>query len=440
MPKTITIHHGRNVTVKIFRTASKHVAKDGTLRTYTSHVVRWTDLDGIPRELKRNKLADARREGEAKAEQIAKGSPTTELSQADVASFKAAVGNLYGTGKRIEVVTADFAEGHKLAPDKSHAELARFYAEHQPRTALDLTVPVAVKQLLAKKKTKGASARWLGTLESQLNAFAEKFPGAIVQVTAEQIEDWVLSLKVKAVTRNNYLAAVQSLYSLPALAHAPHRESILAIEPSAEDEAAKVPDATQRWTPEEFRLLLDTALQPFTVHNKRTRKDELRSHRHLLPVLVLGGFCKMRSESEVLRADWKHVEFADRQIYANGKTGERLATLTRNAVPWLKLSAQKAGPIWPWGENKLHRDLRALARRCNLTWRANALRKSATTYAMKLNPDAGEVSDDAGNSPAVMRKYYLRLGGITKAMARQWFGILPPKNSRVIVPLKAATA
>lgn len=447
MSKTIIIHHGRNVTVKIFRTASKHVAKDGTLRTYTSHVVRWTDLDGIARELKRNKLADARREADAKAEQIAKGSPTTELSQADVASFKAAVGNLFGTGKRIEVVTADFAEGHKLAPDQSHAELARHWKATQPRSAVQLTTTAAVESLVEAKRLEGQSNVWIDSLASQLGKFTHAFPGTMSEVTAAAVKTWHLKLKVRTRgkkgvtvdahprTKNNHLGAVQLLFTMPELRNHPEREAILDLQP------CNVPESENEiWQPSEFKNLLETALLPFRLLNKRNGREEAHSHEHLIAPLVLGGFCKLRS-SEIRRVHWEKIRLDEARLRLRvGQTKTqhgRTVPLPECAVAWLRLVAQKDGLVWPWARTKFNKDLVALARRCGFQWRENSLRNSASTYDHMLDPDSERVSKEAGNSVSVLEREYLATGDdVTVADAKAWFAILPPRRDAVIVPMQ----
>lgn len=438
--KTVYARSG-SVWIPIFRSS---VVTRG--KRYPSYVIRWKDLNGQSQSQRFSKLTAAKTEAERIAEDLATANASSCLTQAQIASFTAGVHNLRYIDASIENATAEYAETMGILatvqPRPSLPELARFYIEHKPKAAVDLTVADAVAAYLVTRIKKGISKAWHGTLKSQLNRFASEFNGTITAITADQVDAWVLALPdVSAVTRNNHLAAVQALYNLPALAHAPHREAIQALDRCGEEKAREQsPRQDAIWTPAEFRKLLDASVLPYTLYDAGRRRNVTRSHLHLLPMLVLGGFCKLRNESEAMRARWESVHLADRQIYTNGKTGERLVTLTPNAVEWLKLCKKTAGPIWPWGEHKLHKDLRALAARCELEWRPNALRKSASTYAMKLKPDADQVSGEAGNSPAVMRKYYLRLAGITKAKAREWFSLRPAPKTRVIVPLQAETA
>jgi hypothetical protein len=80
--------------------------------------------------------------------------------------------------------------------------------------------------------------------------------------------------------------------------------------------------------------------------------------------------------------------------------------------------------------------LRKLARRCEMAWRPNALRKSAQLYDTLIDADYSRVSREAGTSQKMMRRHYVDPTLATKADAEKWFGILPAAApERVIVPM-----
>lgn len=80
--------------------------------------------------------------------------------------------------------------------------------------------------------------------------------------------------------------------------------------------------------------------------------------------------------------------------------------------------------------------LRKLAARCEFKWRPNALRKSANTYAVLLDPDYARVAREAGNSPKMLRDYYAAVTVATKPDAEQWFASEPEGTERTIIPLE----
>lgn len=419
MKATLTIRRG-NVRVKIFRNDTRNAG-----RPYTRWELRWTDLHGRRHRLKRSALAEARREAETQAESIARGAATTELCLADVASFHAAVRNLYGTGQAIETVTADYAECRQLlAAAKgdvpSLKELAKVWLAHQRQDTTSLSAPIAalVETFLLQLKARGLSTRHQEDLRARLRKYALDNPCPTPEHTAATVQAWVLALKVAPRTRNNYLAAVQTLFADALLATHPHAPAIRLIKPSVLGTVRKV-----RWTPDEMRTLLTTAA---------------RFDAALLPALVLGGFAKLRaSEAQSVQASDLRLDDAQ-LVLQSGKTGGRLIPLPENCVAWLRVHAPKDGPMWPLGEDAYHAHCRTLAARCEFQWRDNALRKSAQLYDTLLDADYERVSTEAGNSPKMMRQHYVDPNLGTKKDAQAWFSILPPRTKRVIVRLPQA--
>lgn len=441
--KPIVIRRG-NVRVRVFHTPVRHVVR-GAVRVYDRYEVRWTDLGGVRHRPKFSDRTEAVREATAKAEEIARGGATTTLVLADVASFRAGVVNLHGTGLTLELATADVAAAKRIVRDKSMTELAEFYKRHQPRTALDLTTAAAVATLLADVADEGVSDEWRRNLQAQLDRFAQDFPGPISEATAVTVKAWHLGLRRRLKkggaapmhprTKNNHLTAVKQLFSSPGLRLHPERQAILDL---------KLITVPKRqlviWKPAEFRTLLETAALPYRQFNGRVRREVARSHEHLIPVLVLGGFGRLRA-SEIRRVLWEKINLKDGRLFLRvGQTKTkrwRLIELPECAVAWLKRYAKTEGKVWPWGTCKFNADLRALAKRCGFAWRDNSLRKSAVTYDHVRDPDLMRVSSQAGNSPTVLEREYIEAEDITVADADAWYAIFPPKRSRVIVPLSA---
>lgn len=393
---------------------------------YVRFELRWTDHHGRRRRLKRSKRTVALAEARRLADDLARGHHHAELSLSDLASFRAAIVNLYGCGKTLELCTAEYAETRKLllnaqipvAELPSLQELARSWIENRPATLGSLTVQQCVDRLLEAKTQQGVSARWHASLKSQLNRFAKDHPLDISCLTPEEVRRWAYALPVGPRARNNHLAAVKLLFSLAELRA--HRSRAAVLDIPAITVAAPV---NAIWTPDEFRQLLHAAPP------------------HLLPVLVLGGWGKLRS-SEIMRLTADNLRLDDSRILLRAgqtKTARwRIVPLPACAVAWLRTCHLKPhGPLWPWGSQKFNADLRHLALDCELTWRPNALRNSAITYDQINNPDVARVAREAGNSPAVVETEYFALLGITKQTAAEWFSIKPPNQTRIIVPMTA---
>ena len=414
--KGVTIKSG-SVRVRIFASRSGK---------YVRHELRWTDHHGRRRRLKRSSLADARREAQGIADDLARGHHRSELTLADLASFRAALVNLYGTGKTMELATAEYAECHKLLLNSqlpptqlpSLLDLARHWLETR---ALDIQCPTlsvseAVEKFLLEIRARGMSSRYVEDLTHRLRRFATEHPGPLRELTAGTVQTWILRLKVAPRTRNNFLGAIQTLFAEPAYAALP--AAVRAIKRSVIGHVSKL-----IWTAAEMRQLLTNAVKFDSA---------------LVPVLVLGAFGKLRA-SEAAHALAADLRLDDRQmLLRTGKTGARLLPLPANCCAWLARYAPKDGPLWPMSIDAMNSRLRKLAARCEFKWRPNALRKSANTYALLLDPDYARVAREAGNSPKMLRDYYAAVTVATKADAEQWFAIEPESSARTVINLDEA--
>ena len=333
-------------------------------------------------------------------------------------SFRAAIVNLYGCGKTLELATDEYAALRRKVPNVSLDVMADFWLANQRQDTGPLTVADAVEKLLEAKTQQGVSARWLCALKSQLKRFATDHQLDIQRLTASEVRQWAYALPVGARARNNHLAAVKLLFSLGELRSQRERQAILDIP------AITLAEATNAlWTPEEFRRLLHAA------------------PAHLLPVLVLGEFAKVRS-SEIMRIEAENLKLAESRLMLRaGQTKTRrwrIVPLPECAVAWLRDGNLIAsGKLWPWGSQKFNADLRKLATDCGLRWRPNALRNSAITYDQINRPDVDRVARESGNSVGVVETEYFALNGVTKANAAEWFALFPAPQTRVIVPLRA---
>ena len=429
MPKATIIRSG-SVRVRVFISRTRKVGRDSVEpKYYVRHEIRWTDHHGKPRRQKLSNRAAALAEARRLAEDLARGHHHSELTLADLASFRAGIVNLYGCGKTLELATAEYAECRKiLVGTRSTAsetvpslkELAHCWLAQQKRDTASLSTPIAqlVETFLLQLKTRGLSERHQEDLRARLRKYALDNSRPTPEHTAATVQAWVLGLPVAPRTRNNYLAAVQTLFADALLATHPHAPAIRLIKPSVLGTVRKV-----RWTPDEMRTLLTTAA---------------RFDAALIPALVLGGFAKLRA-SEAQSVQASDLRLNDGQlVLQSGKTGARLIPLPENCVAWLRAHAPKDGPMWPLGEDAYHAHCRALAARCEFQWRDNALRKSAQLYDTLLDADYERVSTEAGNSPKMMRQHYVDPNLATKKDALEWFSILPPKTKRVIVRLPQA--
>lgn len=403
--------HGRPARVAIF--TSRNTVKG---RSYLRHEIRWRDFFGHLRRLKKSNLAEARAEARRIANGLAQGRPECALSLAEIADYSAAVPHLRATFKSMAAVAEEFAQAHEITPGVSMPTLARYYKAHQRAdNTTGRTIDELVETFLLELRARGMSARHQEDLRARLRRYAHENAQPMAEHTAATVQAWVLRLPVAPRTRNNYLAAVQTLFADAVLAHHPASPAIRLIKPSK-----LAPPIKHIWKPAELRELLTTAA---------------RFDAGLLPLIALGAFGKLRaSEAAGLQAEDMRLD--DAQILLrNGKTGARVIPIPANCVAWLRVHAPANGPIWPYSIDAMNAHLRRLAHRCRLMWRPNALRKSGQLYDTLMDADYNRVSREAGNSPRMMRRHYVDPTLATRADALEWFGLLPEKVERVIVPM-----
>jgi len=419
--KSITIRNG-SVRIKIFTARG-----GGGNGQYVRYEFRWTDHHGVRHRIKRSLLSEAKEEATRIAADLARGHHHAELSLADLSNFRAATQNLVWCGKKLELVTAEYAaclrrlldglEGQET-PVPSLDDLASFWLANRNAVPVDVEVSKAVDALLEAKTQQGVSERWHASLSSQLKRFAKAHPCNVASIDATRVRSWAYGLPIGPRARNNHLNAVKLLFNQAELRAHRARQAILDIPEITMAETTKL-----LWHPNEFRRLLDKAPP------------------HILPVLVLGGFGKMRS-AEIMRVETANIRLKEKRVLlraGQAKTRRwRIIPLPDCAVAWLKVCQLPAGKLWPWKTQKFNADLRELAEACELKWRPNALRKSAVTYDQICNPNVNRVAREAGNSPTVLENEYFSLLGVSKKQAEAWFAIRPEKVAkRKIVRLPA---
>jgi hypothetical protein len=75
---------------------------------------------------------------------------------------------------------------------------------------------------------------------------------------------------------------------------------------------------------------------------------------------------------------------------------------------------------WTLANSLYHAWLR-VARDAGVAYKKNAFRYSFISYRLALTKDINSVAFDSGNSPEMIRRYYLDL--ITPEAAREWFSL-----------------
>lgn len=99
-----------------------------------------------------------------------------------------------------------------------------------------------------------------------------------------------------------------------------------------------------------------------------------------------------------------------------------------NLKKWLLNFKKPSGKVVPFANT--NKQITKLARSAKTKWKHNALRHSFISYRVAECADVARVSDEAGNSPAMIRQHYLRR--VKPVLATQWFSIVPNSGANVV--------
>jgi integrase len=292
-----------------------------------------------------------------------------------------------------------------------HVAIQEYLSLRKPTECPQKLVPDVAAELLEDKKAHGASIRYVQTLRRQLNRFAAAFRTNIGSITARLIEQWLASLKVGPRSRNNYRAAVVTLF------HYGRKHGYLPREKQTEaDLVDKVKDHGKKieiLTPEQMAKLMAKAKGGTALY------------------LALAGFSGIRA-AELMRLEWKDFNFARGHITVaadKAKTAtRRLVPIQPNLAEYLRPYHRSTGHVF-----KMKDDMRAItwAKENGIDpWPINCLRHSYASYRLTATADAARVALELGNSPAKLFSNYRELADEHEAAA--WFAIAPKRSKKIV--------
>ncbi len=393
-----------SVTVKIYRTVNRGVPSF----TVSYH-------EGGGRRLRQFRdLKEAKAEAKIIADRLNAGQgEALHLTGKDRDAYVYAMRKLKHIDTTLPAAIDEYVEAKEVGvPLLAAAQLYR----HQHHGQLpSKSVTEAVAEFLAAKKSDGRSVRYLADCKARLNRFAGGFKTEIKMVRTADIDAWLRGLKLSPRSRNNFRTVICSLFSFARsagyLPKGPTEAEAVAI---ANDRGGEI----EVFSPAEYGKLLKKA------------------DRDLLPFIVFGGLCGLRS-AEILRLQWEQVNWPEGVVEIRGgvaKTGtRRLAPLPDAAAAWLSSFKARTGPVV--GRIKLYERIDKLCTEAEVEWKSNALRHSFGTYRMALLKDAIRVSYEMGNSPGIVRQHYDRVA--VESLGKAWFAIMPTAPGNVIAMPKA---
>ncbi|MDR1192500.1 MAG: hypothetical protein LBK60_12695 [Verrucomicrobiales bacterium] len=310
----------------------------------------------------------------------------------------------------LDVILREVVIALKLSGATSITECAKLYRmiHGQIKT---VNTNTAIDEFLATLKE---DTRHHDDLKSRLSKFKIEFgERELLSIRRADLERWLAQITRAPKTFAHYHSAVSQFMTWA--------QKMMYL-PETPHEAKKISCPKPRkirgkdcFTPEELTKLLAYAIPSE------------------LPTLALQAFMGIRLEElcaykkDDVSMEWQDILWEQNAIYVNaevGKTGERyIHNVPENLWQWLLPSKNNgsSGRICP--VKRQAQVYQRLAKKSGIKWKHNGLRHGFGSYRMALVKNYHIVSEEMGNSPAILKSHY-RIPK-TEQEARRWFAITP---------------
>jgi integrase len=260
---------------------------------------------------------------------------------------------------------------------------------------------------------------------------SDHFDGRLIhEIHSGQIKSWLLEMDLSPRSIKNYLSIASEVFGYAVkrryIVHSPTNE----LTDIDKDEVLghieiKEPEIL---TIKEAKALLGLALET----NERLQ---------LLPAIVLGMFCGIRTE-EIKRLNWEDIRLEDENPFITigskiaKKRRIRNVSIPENAMKWLSLCSEKSGEVVRNNHyNDFNKRFQLLIRNAGFgknengkwksTWKVNSMRHSFGSYHFALYGDSNRTAEQLGHksNDQVLFDHYRAL--TSKQEAEEYFSIVP---------------
>jgi integrase len=294
---------------------------------------------------------------------------------------------------------------------KTIKDAADFLVVHLKASERSCTAAQLVKELLKAKEADGVSLHHLRDLRYRLSVFAKTFDGKpVATITAAEIDDWLRSLPVSPLTRNNYRQRLALAFNFAV------RRGYATSNPATGAAKAKV---------------VGKPPGILTV-NEAARLLEAAAPR-VLPYIAIGLFAGLR-RAELERLDWSEIDFDSDLIQivaAKSKTAQRrFVKIQPNLRGWLLPLRKHKGNVAPQETSRrLFDEARGAAGIAR--WKRNALRHSFASYHLAHFNDAAATALQLGHHDSrVTFAHYREL--VKPKEAERYWNITPARKKKLV--------
>lgn len=379
-------------------------------------VVAWYEREGAPRRrISRSAHKRARKFFDDKVTELTnRAACIRQLNPADAAAFLRCQEKAARLGLSLELVLDRYTEFRRDLPaELTDQDVKKFFLEHRPRGYSPRNVPTIVTDYLAERQDQ-ISPGWYTALEKCLTRFGEAFPGPMHNLRHSDLNAWLRNLKDKlgrplgTHARHNHRAAVQQLVNW---AKANQQLPGAWAELDQVDDPGTRMGAVRIWTPENLLNLL--------VARQNSEQLGRARKKSLIPFLACQAFAGIRHEElarkehgDRERLDWRDVHLKERWIYIKPEVSktriDRTVPITENLAAWLAPYAKRSGRVCELdnASSALTRAKKNGRLPAGKNQSRNVLRKSWISYRLATIKHIGQVAEEAGNSPGIIRKHY----------------------------------
>jgi integrase len=268
-----------------------------------------------------------------------------------------------------------------------------------------ITLGEAADLFVASREASGVSDTYVKGLRCYFRSLKQQFgPCLIADVTTQQLDQVLLSIKVGVVTKNNIRRTLVTLFKW------------------ARDQGYLQPD--RKTVAERAMTFTEPGTAPAIFTPEELTRIIAVCPENLLPHIVIGAFAGIRS-AEIARLEWADVLWEQGYIEIKARKAKtkarRLVPLLPNLRAWLEPHRGRTGLICHLPNTPVR--LNYVGEKAGFGWRQNALRHSFASYRLAQVQDAAKVSLEMGNSPEKLFRHYREL--VTPAAAETWFSIFP---------------
>jgi integrase len=396
------------------------LASEPAVKTYDSFQIAFHE-SGRWRTARAPTLTEAKVKGRLIAKRLAKnGSAVPELSHSERRIYFAARTILQPHKLEVDAAARLLAELLQRLNGTSLQQAVDFFIAHGRGMICGTTTTQVYTAYLEHLNRRGVGHHHLRDVKRFAGAFVEAFPVEITTIRTHAIDDWLGGLGGRARNKNNARDKLISFFNFAVDKHyLPHDVPHVAKATTefgdprpviaTEAEAAASAQPKDIYLPEEMAKLL-TAAEP-----------------EVAVTLELKAFSGIRTE-ELVRLWW--VLINENSGYIN--VTEAIAKVSQRAVPILdnlkrRLAAYPAvekrdrvSKRWS-SANSLYHAWKRTALKAGVPYKKNGFRNSYVSYRLAESKDINAVAYESGNSPEIIRKYYLDL--VTPGQAKAWFSL-----------------